>query len=108
MSSETKETINLDPGDARRPLYYNKFEDRARNFCNAGIKDEFTHQELVAIVYDYLNVVYRGIWQADDRYMLHVEEIKKLQIELDCKEVWLNHSLSKIQSLKQEIKSSVC
>ena len=68
-------TESLDPKDGRRPLYYENFEERVRNYCQRNINDEFTDIELRAITYDYLNVVYRGMWKADERYALHEQAI---------------------------------
>lgn len=91
------EAMSLDPGDARRPLYYKKFEERVRNFCQRNVEDEFTIIELRAITYDYLNVVYRGLWVADDRYTLHTEKILDLESKYACALLEVNHHRMKAE-----------
>jgi len=75
--------------NTRRPLHYENFEERVRNYCQREIRGEFTEIELKAIVYDYLNVVYRGMWKADDRYSLVEGTIRELtqQLEINNEEL---------------------
>jgi len=98
-----------DPKDGRRPLYYEDFEGRVRNYCQRDVDNEFEPKELRAIVYDYLNVVYRGMWKSDDRFQLYEQtialseegknnlqdEVSHLLTENDCLSVKLNILTSK-------------
>lgn len=85
---------------SRRPLHYENFEERVRNYCQRNISDEFTEVELRAITYDYLNVVYRGMWKADDRYSLVEGTIRELKQQLEINDEELIDVKAQLNSAK--------
>lgn len=100
--------VTLDPKDGRRPLYYENFEGRVRNFCQRNVNNEFTDIELRAITYDYLNVVYRGLWKADERYVLHERALKESQTEVAFIQTQKLSWESKAETYQQIYYSTLC
>lgn len=98
----------LDTKDGRRPLHYKNFENRVRNYCQRDIKGEFTEVELRAIVYDYLNVVYRGIWKADERYALHENKLNEFDERHVVDLMLINNLETKNNILKFAYERTIC
>lgn len=103
--SEVKQTVFTD--EVTRPLYYKDFERRVRDYCYGG-RSDFTDDELKAIVADYLNVVYRKQWKADERFIEHELALEGLRGENESLVIGTMIDKSTIRKITKLYEATIC